>query len=223
MSVWICIPSIRPRGGSLPAWKEAGYRVAVLRQGESLPFADIEISTDRYLGWAPSINLLVQEVMAQDSAAEWMVGGGDDTLPDAKRTPETIARECSEYFAGSFGVMQPTGDKQLWPASAIENFAGSPWMGREWCKRMYQGSGPLWPEYFHMFGDEELQCVAEKLGVFWQRPDLIHLHQHWAREAVKKAPAFLHYVNSPGHWESSKTLFLQRKAAGFPQHEPLAA
>lgn len=259
MSVWICIPSIRPAGGTLPLWKERGYRVAVLRQGDSLPFADLEIPTDRYLGWAPSINRLVREVIARDPDAEWLVGGGDDTEP-ANHTPEEIARECSEKFychielmyppnrpswseipipskGGSgrnapswirwstFGVMQPTGDKALWPGSAIENFAGSPWMGREFCRRMYGGNGPLFEGYYHMFGDEELQCVAMKLGVFWQRPDLIHLHQNWGRrpEGARREdiPDFLQAVNTAEHWQQSKALFESRKAAGFPEHEPV--
>jgi len=260
MSVWICIPSIRPGGGTLPLWKERGYRVAVVRQGPSLPYADLEISTDRYLGWAPSINMLITAVMVLDPEADWFVGGGDDTEPDP-HPPAEIARQCSEHFYNAiecayppsrpafasvpipspggfgndapswkrwstFGVMQPTGDLALWPGSAIDKFAGSPWMGREFCRRMYGGAGPLFGGYRHMFGDEELQEVATDLGVFWQRPDLIHLHRHWGRtpggSRRENIPAFLDEVNSEEHWRESRALFQLRKSKRCPGHEPIA-
>ena len=76
MSVWICVPSIRPGGGTLPEWKARGYKVAVLRQGELFPEADVTVGTDKYLGWAESINLTVKVVMILDKEAEWFVGGG---------------------------------------------------------------------------------------------------------------------------------------------------
>ncbi len=101
-------------------------------------------------------------------------------------------------------------------------------MGREFCLRVNQGNGPLWPEYFHMGCDEELQAVATKLGVFWQRPDLIHLHKHWgrAREGERLAPRermpkFLEKANSAEEWNKYKKLFAERQAAGFPGSEPL--
>jgi hypothetical protein len=268
MSVWFAIPSCRPEVEAEPVlakWRERGYRIALLRQGEEVQ-ADVAIPTDRYLGWAPSINILVRFILEHDPEAEWIVSGGDDTEPDPRHTAEEIAKECSLHFlkaawpmcwrwaggyetpeeaiaAGAyaeqkpqalwsselariystFGVMQPTGDLKLWPGSAIDKFAGSPWMGREFCKRMYGGNGPMFDGYHHMFSDEELQEVAVKLGVFWQRPDLIHKHMHWGRPGVSRAgiPDFLRNVNSPAHWNESKALFTARKAAGFPGHEPL--
>lgn len=129
-----------------------------------------------------------------------------------------------------FGVMQPTGDR--WgdaQGAYIDRVAGSPWIGREFARRMYGGSGPYWPEYFHMGVDEELQAVATKLGVFWQRPDLTHYHAHWGRPRpgermgqVDRMPAFLAEANSPEHWRKYKALFSKRQAAGFPGHEPIA-
>jgi hypothetical protein len=131
----------------------------------------------------------------------------------------------------TFGVMQPTGDRygdnerhMGKPGSAyIDRVAGSPWMGREFCRRMYQGRGPLFEGYFHMGEDEELQAVATKLGVFWQRRDLIHFHHHWARKRQDAAdrPAFLERANSHEEWLKYKKLFAERAAAGFPGHEPL--
>jgi hypothetical protein len=110
----------------------------------------------------------------------------------------------------------------------IDRVAGSPWIGREFALRVNQGKGPLWPEYFHMGCDEELQAVATRLGVFWQRPDLIHLHKHWGRAAPGEAmghqsnmPDFLKRANSAEEWNKYKALFAEREANGFPGSEPL--
>lgn len=155
----------------------------------------------------------------------------------------------------TLGVMQPTGDRwghdrnthtpQLTKdgrcsqcghpkdhyrhmmGAYIDRVAGSPWMGREFCLRANQGKGPLWPGYYHMGCDEELQAVATRLGVFWQRPDLIHLHQHWGRGVgdamglTANMPDFLKRANSREEWAKYKQLFLEREAAGFPGSKPL--
>lgn len=199
-----------------------GYKVALLRQGEPVA-ADLLIPTDRYLGWAESTNILAREILKTDPRAEWIVGGGDDYIPDLAHRAEEIGRQCTEHFGGTFGVMQPTGDR--WgpsPSKAyIDGIAGSPWMGREWCRRMYGGRGPMFPGYHHMFGDEELQCVAIKLGVFWQRRDLIQFHDHWGRQPGHNIPAFLQPVNTSKHWNDSQRLFVGRRNTGWPGHNPI--
>jgi hypothetical protein len=94
---------------------------------------------------------------------------------------------------------------------------------------MYGGNGPLFEEYRHMFVDEELFAVAVKLGVLWQRRDLIHLHNHFCRvengvnwqQGIAKMPEFLREANSQQHWLKYKALFESRKAAGFPGHQPI--
>lgn len=110
----------------------------------------------------------------------------------------------------------------------IDRVAGSPWMGREFCLRVNQGRGPLWPDYYHMGCDEELQAVAIRLGVFWQRPDLNQLHKHWGRAKPGESmghqsnmPDFLKRANSAEGWNTYKKLFAKREAAGFPGSEPL--
>ena len=124
----------------------------------------------------------------------------------------------------TFGVMQPTGDP--WAdhqGRIIERIAGSPWLGREWCKRAYGGKGPLWPEFYHCFADEHLQNVAIKLGIFWQRPDLTHYHDNWARKRgdILDMPEFLRIANSSEHWRESKTIFERLKAGGFAEANDL--
>jgi hypothetical protein len=194
-------------------------------------------------------NALAKDVLETDSQCDWIIAGGDDVDPDPNHTADEIARECSEYFDdlymfrcedgndfaramtseqySTFGVMQPTGDR--FAGGSIDRIAGSPWMGRAWCERINQGRGPLWPDYLHVFADEELQNVAIKYGVFWQRPELIHLHHHFQREsdaldskAVPRAiPPHLIEANSKDHWYKFKTLFNERTRTGFPGSEPL--
>jgi hypothetical protein len=120
-------------------------------------------------------------------------------------------------------------------SAVIDRICGSPWMGREFCRRMYHGSGPLYNGYYHNFADEELQNVARKLGVFRQRRDLNQEHRHWAQKQPKSAthtglagdvrnmPEWARKINDPklSDWERSKALFAKRKANGFPGHEPL--
>jgi hypothetical protein len=121
--------------------------------------------------------------------------------------------------------MQPTGDR--WANGSIDRFCGSPWLGRQFCQRMYQGKGPMFEGYLHMFGDEELQNVASRLGVLWQRRDLTHLHRHYFRTVADGVdhsapiPPHMRVWNSRWHWVESQMLFCSRLAGGFPGHEPL--
>lgn len=260
MSVYFAIPSARPPAEAEPhlrLWRERGYYIALLRQGEPIS-CDLLEMTPTYLGWAASVNFLVKRILAEDTEAEWIVTGGDDYEPHVGKTAGQIAFECGRHFGESqqvyrmeptisniekapqqgrfhwstFGVMQPTGDR--WGddgvggypkgSAYIDRICGSPWMGREFCERMYSGTGPLYAGYHHMFADEELQNVAIKLGVLWQRRDLTQKHCHWGRRPdaqMKDCPDFLLPVNSPKHWSESKALFGARKAAGFAGHEPL--
>lgn len=125
----------------------------------------------------------------------------------------------------TYGVMQPTGDS--WGdrnGPYIQRVAGSAWLGRTFALYVNGGNGPLWAEYQHMYVDEELQAVAQMLGVFWQRPDLEQKHEHWGRRwdaSAEHIPAHLQRWNAPEHWREAKAIFDRRKAAGFPGHERL--
>jgi len=128
----------------------------------------------------------------------------------------------------TFGVMQPTGDR--YAGGQIDRICGSAWIGREFAKRAYLGNGPLWPDYTHMFVDEELQEVAKRYGVLWQRPDLTQLHMQYCREsAAIDSPAkeakppdhITHDGYTSEHWEKYQKIFNERKAAGFPGSELL--
>ena len=236
-SAWLTIPSARPVAEVaelVEKWSSLGYGVALWRdEPEPLAgLADIVLS-GQYPGYAQAVNALIREV-ARHPEAEWFIAGGDDTLPDPDHAAEEIAAQCCEHFAGAFGVMQPTGDRwganEPWARAAfpdapayIDRICGSPWIGREFARRMNQGAGPFHPGYHHMFADEELQCVAQRLGVLWQRPDLTHLHYHPMREGPMETQAdWQREIYSSAHWQEAKTLFESRKAAGFPGAEPIA-
>lgn len=215
----------------------------------------ISASPEGYRGYAQSVNGIVELVLGADKSCDWVVTGGDDTYPDPTKDADTIARECSAHFHNhmecmyppnkpkwawdlvfdqkrtdmtkspwaTFGVMQPTGD--LYADRSIERICGSPWMGREFCKRIYGGNGPLWPEFTHMFVDQHLQEVATKLGILWQRPDLTHHHEHFQRQGdyarTREVPPHLVKWNTGRHWAESKAIFERLKAGGFAEANDL--
>lgn len=238
------------------AWHRQGYKVALWRDvGDPLRSCDLEL-TGAYQGYAFSVNSLVSEILRRDPKAEWIVTGGDDTFPDSKKTATEIGLECGRYFGklhgvtrpefsfgklhynysfGQFqeprsmpwstlGVMQPTGDR--FAGGCIDRICGSPWMGREFCERAYNGNGPLWPEFKHMFVDEHLQNVALKLGILWQRRDLTNFHDHITRESSdgnsqanygKPVPGFLAEAYSKKHWNEIEAIFRRLQSGGFSE------
>jgi hypothetical protein len=263
MSCWLTIPSARPPEEAekvLKLWKERGYKIALWRDNtdcDSQPvnrLIDLGFTEPVYPGYAVAVNGLIEMAQAFDSSAEWFVAAGDDIEPDLNHSAEEIAEQCRFHFEDlhggnahheTFGVMQPTGDRwQDTPrtremfgenrGALIDRVCGSAWIGREFARRAYGGKGPLFPGYQHMFVDEELQAVATKLGVLWQRRDLIQLHRHVLRPqtgdvlAVDTTVAAHLYEHAPHlvkwntkeHWDESKKLFEERKRAGFPGHEP---
>lgn len=243
----------------LQKWRDMGYKIALWCDSFEDAEAKVQdfYCVGDYGGYAEAVNWLIAHVGGVDApdvapcpwqihpvddSAEWFVIGGDDTLPDPDHTAHKIAGECRFYFSSwactrqpvlpgdprTFGVMQPTGDR--YAGGQIDRICGSAWIGREFAKRVNQGRGPLWDEYPHMFGDQELQEVAQKVGVLWQRPDLTQLHMQYCRESaaldagVVQAPVpehILHDGYTPEHWLKYETLFLKRKAEGFPGSELL--
>ena len=252
----------------LKLWRERGYRIALWFDSErqfdthterqDLCFYD----SDGYPGYAVAVNNLVRLASIADPSAEWFVIGGDDVEPDPNRSAEEIARECTDVFRGkfypdepndgplrTFGVMQPTGDRwgenpthsrEDMRSAYIDRIAGSAWLGREFCKRVNGGRGPLWSGnpnaqrpidrkgYEHMWVDSELREVAVRLGVYWERRDLTHHHAHAGRVrgyTSEMIPPHLRKwtTGEEGrkHWKEAEALFFSRRDAGFPGHEPL--
>lgn len=250
LSVWVTIPSARPVAEVAKwaaAWHERGYKIALYRNnGSTAPIADEYYSSPTYPGYAMAVNQLIEHVrLERDSEAEWFIACGDDVFPDPNHTADEIAEECEDHFRrvgreitnslSTFGVMQPTGDR--WGenpnharpdmrSAYIDRIAGSAWYGREYCKRVNQGKGPLWPEYQHMFVDEEARAVAVQLGVYWERRDLTQMHMHPGRAknyTVDMIPEHLKKWASAEHWKEAEAIFFRRRKAGFPGSEALCA
>ena len=231
--VHLVMPSARPAAEVnrvMERWLERGYRVILQRDTSDgdQPGAGIHCIHRDYKGYPEAVNFLAKRSLAKDPECQWILCAGDDTLPDPNHTADEIAAQCSEYFGmlsgkygvGTFGVMQPTGDR--WAdhlGVIIERIAGSPWMGRSFCERINQGQGPLWPEYMHNWADEELQNVAQKLGVLWQRRDLMQYHNHCRRNGGPWAP---HLQGADADYRRFKPLFDARKKMGFPGSDPLS-
>ena len=214
--VWYAIPSASPEKAreTLPAWRERGYRVAVLQNQErgEVP-ADRVLWSDHYPGWAGSINRLIRELVP--ASAGLIVSGGDDMLPDPDRGAAELAAEFFERFPDGFGVMQPCGD----PFFGSENFCGSPWLGRGFCDAAYGGRGPLWAGYRHNWADVELHNVAGALGALWMRPEVTQAHEHFSRSGEPEPAWWSRNVAAADRRDVE--LLLARRYAGFPGHEPL--
>lgn len=213
--VWFAIPSasIDRCRQVLPRWKDMGYKVAVLQNREKgdIP-ADITVWSDHYPGWPGSINILARDIVP--ASAPIIVSGGDDMLPDPNHTAQEIAAQFIERFPDTFGVMQPHGDDFL----ETSQFCGSPWLGRNWCNRMYQGSGPMFAGYVHHGADDELFWVAKCLGALWSRPDLSQFHEHFLRTGEKPPQWWIDAVEKND--EADTLHFIARAAHAFPGHTP---
>lgn len=230
MRTWLAIPSARPAAEAnvvLHKWQEKGYGIALWRDTEADPaLCNLQL-TGTYPGYAQAVNALSREVLARDPECRFIVTAGDDTEPDRVHDPGSIVEECEAHFGGTFGVMQPTGDR--WADGSIDRIAGSPWMGREWCERANGGAGPLWPEFTHMFVDQCLMDTATRCGVFWQRRDLIHLHRHFMRQDESldvnrvNPPAHLVKWNSSAHWAEMQAIYMRLKRCDFAPCMPREA
>jgi len=218
MSVWYAIPSARPPEEAmkcLSAWQDSGYKVAVQRD-EDAQVLPVDLCVRRpYEGYARAVNHMARLLLDSDDW-QWLVIGGDDVWPDPDHDPEEIADSCTIFFKGTLGVMQPTGDRFMEDAQGrcgAERVCISPWLGREWCERAYEGKGPLFKGFRHEYVDQDLHEVALKHGKLWHRPDITHYHDWYGRKGQPKPP----HLRGKEKWNrEGERLFKQRKAAGFP-------
>ena len=212
--IWFATPSanVELASGTFKAWQEAGYKTAALIDpGCPEPSnVDLLVRCDHYYGYGWANNLLSSKLTDVD----WIVFGGDDGLPDPNHKPQDIARECTQHFNGTFGVMQPIGEE--WLNRCIATFCGSPWIGKEFRRRANQGHGPYWEAYRHYYDDTELQNRAIAFNCFWQRSDLSHYHNHWTRRLIDRPK---HLIDKAALEAMSRDLFLKRCVDGFPGSE----
>lgn len=204
-------------------WKAMGYLTGVYRDiGTTETCGSFLEWRGPYNGYWDACNHMANILVNGQEQATIVIFAADDIDPDPDRTCQELSSEFIDRFPDYFGVMQPCGDRQGIDASgrpAAERICGSPWLGREWVKRAYQGRGATDARYFHFYGDESLYEVAKRAGVLWMRPDVVHYHRHWSwghepQQQYQKR-------NSRDHWQKDKALFYDEKAAGFPGSAPL--
>lgn len=210
-SVWVVMPTAcAPHvPATIALWKARGYRVALFCDpGKQVSGADL-IVTAEYPGVWNACNVAAHAALG--SGADVCLFAGDDMDPDPHHSAEELAAQYLERFPGGFGLMQPCGDPQ--GENAARRICGSAWFGRRWIHEAYEGRGPTNGDYWHYFGDEELACVGEMLGVLWWRPDLTQYHRHWSWGHMPKQP---YHTRNQTRWHQDRDLFVRRKAEGFP-------
>jgi hypothetical protein len=233
MSVWFCIPSKKPASEAqrvIDMWRGRGYKVAIWRDLGDDPVECDYLMIGQYAGYARAVNSLAHDVLRFDAACDWIVTGGDDTEPEQMVAPDEIARQCTAHFKGTYGVMQPTGDRwgesrtirtvrcavrilTGWPVRRGWGVSGANWRttGKGRCTR--SSSICSWMRRYRG------QLTAQ--GCFLQRPDLTHYHRHWARtHGQREIPWYLRTVNGNSHWNQAKAIFERVKRGGFAECLP---
>jgi hypothetical protein len=154
-------------------------------------------------------NILAKRIIEDDPECLIVVTGGDDVWPDPRYRAGDLLLGFLIGFGGTLGVMQPTGANP--PGHA--GLAWSPWLGREWCERAFEGRGPTDDRFWHYYNDLYLADVARRHGVFWERPDLNHTHRNW-KELRQQRPQ--HLAKSRDRWAADKALYQRLLAEGYP-------
>lgn len=209
--VWYAIPTINPERAEqcCSAWREMGYRTAVLIDGDTHEprGVDLVVRVPEYRGYFASVNALARRLV-RDEDAEIVVTGGDDMLPDPHHHADAIGAEFRRDFPDLCGVMQPTGDDM----PGTDRICGSPWIGRGWVERGYNGTGAFHAGYRQFYGDEELRIVATRADRMLDRPDLVQRHEHWSRAGNTKLP---YQVHNDRWWQRDQALFIARSQSRF--------
>ena len=213
---WFCIPSARPADEAnrcLDEWQRRGYGTAVfVDAGRPAPRADI-IMSGPYDGFAKATNTLCRRVCVKHPEVVACICGGDDITPVPDRSADELADEFAGHFPNLCGVMHPCGDG----FTANDCCLISPWLGREYVRRAYQGNGPWCEAYRHYWVDADGYEVAKRAGVLWLRSDLSQFHHHWTRTKGATRPA--HLVKWAALNSVDAQTYRERKAAGFPGSE----
>jgi len=239
--VWYCIPSCNPARTRevTEAWREMGYRVAVLVDrnrledflwGEDAP--DFVLETRQYPGYYGAVNLLARFMRGRKTLADvegvriggeytrtesmTIVTGGDDIFPDEKKTASEIRDSLYARFVDGWFVAQPTGDVVAMPGT--DKICGSPWFGRAWLDRGYGGRGPFCADYFQFYGDEELHNVAKLTGAYVALPDVTQRHEHYHRQGGPEKTDY-QARNETHYWSRDQRVFFDRQRKNWPGHK----
>lgn len=221
-TIWLGMPSanIEMARKTFPVWRHFEYKIAVIcpdkLKSEYEPIVDLlftESEVGGYQGWPKSVNFISNKLKNVDV----VIAAGDDMFPDKNFTAYDLRRQFFDHFKGTFGVMQPYGDKfGSMACPECEQICGSAWLGKDFRNKINRGKGPMWEEYWHMYADTELYQVAKKHNCLLVRDDLVQYHEHRLRGThgfVPKIPA--------GNTAKAKEIYDRRKSQNFPGTEPL--
>ena len=218
LNIWYAIPSINEErcNKSFDKWKEMGYKTcALLDRGVQWQpkHADMILYTPGvYEGYYRSF-IHMAKTIGRD--ADIIITGGDDIFPEPNKSAQEIGRECLARYPDGLFIMQPTGDAM----PGVDRICASPWFGKGWLERGYQGKFPVWHEYIAFFGDQELKEVSERLNVLWQRSDLCQYHDHWTRVGGPQKTDY--QTRNDAHWKHDENIYKKRKMSRFPLMWPL--
>lgn len=215
--VWLALPSanIQIAKKTFPKWKEKGYNIAVICPDkfskDYLNITDkivLESEIGGYKGWAKSVNYLSKKLEKYDI----LIAAGDDMYPDPNYESHELRLQFIRHFGGTFGVMQPYGDKfGSLACPSCEQICGSAWLGKDFRNKINKGNGPIWEEYWHMWADTELYQVALKHNCLWIREDISQYHEHRIRGKHNFRPTI-----PSGETNKGQKLYFHRKKNNFP-------
>ena len=220
--VWLVMPSanIEMAKKTFPEWKLRGYKIAIICPDDLynnyLPITDMIIKESKhfgYSGWAKSVNILCNELKDIDIT----IAAGDDMYPDNNYVAEELRQQFINYFNGTFGIMQPIGDKfGSMACPECEQICGSAWLGKDFRNKINKGNGPMWDQYWHMYADTELYQIGIKYNCLWLREDLNQYHEHRLRGKHNFKPTI-----PRGNTDIAKKIYFERKENNFPNTEPI--
>ena len=212
LSIWYAIPSANPPRAQncLKKWKDQGYKTAVvLDAGQPKIAADYCESIHPYPGYFSTVNQMCTVLFG--AGADIVVTGGDDMYPDPDQNAQAIGRRFFQEFPDGYGIMQPIGDIGI---PGTDKICGSPWIGKAFWEKTYDGNGPFWPQYNSYYGDEEMYNVAKKLECLFQPRNITQYHDHFSRPDGPPKQAY--QQRNETHWRTDQALFFQRKEQKFP-------
>ena len=220
--VWLALPSanLQMAKKTFPKWRELGYKIAVVcpdkYSNEYSSLVDLKVLESEiggYKGWPNAVNHLSKQLTKYDI----IIAAGDDMHPDPNYKAHELRLQFVRHFGDTFGVMQPYGDKfGSMACETCEQICGSAWLGKEFRERIYEGKGPMWEGYWHMWADTELYQVATKYNCLWIRGDLSQFHEHRLRGSHNFVPSI-----PSGNKHIAEKLYRERKQNNFPNSNPL--
>lgn len=166
MNVWVAIASQDREAASecLAAWRERGYKTAVLFSYgmETITEADLIFYVGDYDSDYAALSLAAR-LLVDQHAADIVVAGRTTSRPDESANPAVVAANAFNRFPDGCFVIRTAAPGPLW-------------LGRGWVEQAYKGTGPFWIQYKHAWAETETAIIAARLDRMVDRPDIRQTH-----------------------------------------------